>query len=148
MAEISLSLNNIQNVKTVNLEGLGIIKVRKLGSGEELDLSTKMRRTNKILDELSALDFSSFDTSKAEDLKEIQKLTKKAERLSDELDEIKRFEFETYKRLITDEKNGKVVDVIMNTLTDQERGELFSIIFGQVKEVSVPEEPVKEADNA
>lgn len=139
MADISISLNNVQNVKTVNIEGLGVIRARRLGSGEELDLSTRMRRTGKILDELSAMDFTKFDTSNPEELKKLKRLTKRAELLSDELDDIKRFEFNTFKRCMSDEKDGEVVDVIMNTLTDRERGELFKQIFGVVKQIDAPD---------
>src|SRR5690606_36906241 len=125
MADISISLSNIQHVKTVNIEGLGVLKVRKLGAGEDLDLSFKQRRLGKLIEELSKIDFTSLDTSKPSDIKKIEKLAKKAEALGDEIAEIKKFEFETYKRLLSDDKNGEIVDVIMNTLTDQERAELF-----------------------
>lgn len=142
MADISLSLNNIQNIKTVNIEGVGVIRVRRMGAGEELDLSNKLRRLGKIIDELSAIDFTKHDASKPEDLKKIAKLAKRAEALSDEVTDIKRFEFDTYKRCISDDKNGEVVDLIMNTLTEDERTALFKEIFGIKKPVEAPD-PVK-----
>jgi hypothetical protein len=135
---VSISLNNIQNIKTVNIEGIGVVKVRRLGAGEDLDLSVKVRRLGKLIDELSAIDFTKYDAKKPEDLKEIEKLTKRAEAISDEVAEIKRFEFETYKRCFSDDKDGALVDVIMNTLTEAERAELFKQIFNEKKQIEAP----------
>jgi len=137
-ADVNVALNNIQNIKTVNIEGVGTLKVRRMGAGEELDLSRKLRRLGKVIDELSALDFTKYNPSKPEDLKKINKLTKKAESLSEELSEIKKFEFETYKRCMSDDSDGRVVDVIMNTLTDTERAKLFKIVFGKTKQIDTP----------
>lgn len=139
MADISIALNNVQNVKTVNIEGLGVLTVRKLGAGEDLDLSSKMRRLGKVIDELSAIDFSKLDARKPEHLKIIEKESKRAEALSDELAEIKRFEFNMYKRCLSDDQGGKVVDVVMNTLTEQERAALFMEIFGENRKLDVPD---------
>jgi len=148
MSEITISLNNIQNIKTVNIEGHGAIHARKLGSGEELDLSAKMRRTGKIIEELSAIDFTKFNTGKPEDLKKVTKIANRAEELSDELEAIKRFEFNTYKNLLSDDKNGKVVDVIMNTLSEKERAALFDQIFGEIKVLETPEEKTEDVAEA
>lgn len=147
MADISLSLNNIQNIKTVNIEGVGVLKVRRLGAGEELDLSAKLRRLVKVIEELNKIDFTSLDATNPEDFKKISQLTTKAEALSEEATEIKKFEFETYKRCLSDDDGGKVVDVIMNTLTESERAELFNQIFGDKKPVDAPDtvQPDEEA---
>lgn len=147
MADFSISLSDVQNAKTVEIKGLGDLTVRKLGSGEELDLSAKMRRTGKIIGELSSMDFTKFDTTNPAELKGMEKLAKRAEELSDELDRIKRLEFNTYKQSLSDDQGGKVVDVIMNTLTDKERSELFKRIFGDVSEVTTPNTEVNTEEN-
>lgn len=139
MADISISLNNIQNIKLVNIEGVGDLTVRRLGAGEELDLSTKQRRLLKLLDELEKVDQSKFDTTKPEELKKLTKLTRRLDVITDEISEIKKFEFNTYKRCLSDNKNGEIVDLIMNTLTDEERAKLFVEIFGNKKEVTAPD---------
>jgi len=139
MTEISISLSNIQNIKTVNIEGVGIIRARRLGAGEELDLSDKMRRLSKIINELQDIDFTKFDTTKKEDIEEFKKVSKRAEKLSDEVTEIKKFEFNTYKRCFSDDKNGEIVEQIMNTLSQPERDELFKQIFNPPTIVETPE---------
>jgi len=138
--EVNISLNNIRNTKTVNINGVGVIHARKLGAGEQLDLSVKLRRLGKLIQELSKIDFMQFNEANPEDIKKIEKLNKKVESITNEIEDIKRFEFHTYKRCLTDDKNGEVVDVIMNTLTDEERTELFKQIFGEVKPISSTEE--------
>lgn len=137
--DTSISLNNIQNIKTVNIEGVGVVKVRRLGAGEDLDLSTKLRRLGKLIDDLNTFDFTKYDAKKPDDLKEIEKLAKKAEAISDEVAEIKKFEFETYKRCLSDDEGGAVVAIIMNTLTEIERAELFKQIFSAKKQIESPE---------
>jgi len=135
MADITISLGNIQNIKTVEIEGLGILKIRKLGSGEDLDLSFKQRRMNKLIDELTSISFVGLDARKPKDVKKIDSLAKKADSIQEEISEIKKSEFELYKSLLSDDKGGKVVDVIMNTLNDKERAEIFNIAFGVKKQV-------------
>lgn len=139
MADISISLANIQTIKTVNIEGVGVLKARRLGSGEELDLSVKLRRFSNLVNELSAMDFMSLDAEKPDDYKKIQKMKKRASEISEEIEAVKRFELETYRRLLSDDQDGKVVDVIMDTLSDEERTELFKQIFGSKTEMEKPE---------
>lgn len=140
MADFSISLSDVQDTRTVEIKGLGDLTARKLGSGEGLQLSLNQRRMRKIFEELDKMDFTKFDTSNPEDLKKILALTKKAESLSDEIEEINKHEFNTYRRLLSDNKDGKVVDVIMDTLTDRARGELLKRIFGEVKEIKTPDQ--------
>lgn len=135
MAEISIALSNIQDVKTVNIEGLGLLKIRKLGSGEDLDLSFKQRRLNQLIDALNRIDFTALDAKKPSDLKKIKKLSEKADKIAEEIADIKKSQFDIYKRLLSDDKNGEIVDVIMNTLTDMERAKVFEIAFGGIKSV-------------
>ena len=138
MADISISLNTIQNIKTVHIKGVGVLNVRKLGAGEELDLSFKLRRLNKIVGELNAIDLTKFNSRKPGDLKKITKLSEKIDLLSEEASEIKRAEFDIYKRCLSDDEGGKVVDVIMNTLSDEERAELYRQVFGENKPIESP----------
>ena len=138
-SEVNISLNNIQNIKTVNIKGVGVVRVRRLGAGEELDLSLKLRRLGKLVRELSKIDFMQFDSAKPEDLKKIEKLNKRVDAISDEIAAIKTFELQTYKRCFSDDKNGEIVDLIINTLSEEERVEFFKQIFGAKKEIDVAE---------
>jgi len=149
-SEVSISLNNIQNIKTVNIVGIGVVRVRKLGAGEELDLSAKTRQLGKLVAELSDMDFTKFDANKPGDVGKLAELSKRAEAIADEIEDIQRFEFDTFKRCFSDDENGKVVDAIMNTLTNEERGELFKQVFGRKKQVDAPAAvtPAQEVDKS
>jgi hypothetical protein len=146
MADISISLNNVQDIRTVHIEGLGVLKVRKTGSGEDLDLSFKRRRVNKLIDELSAIDFSSLDTKKPSDLKKMERLSQRADAIQDEITEIKKLEFEIYKHLLSDDKGGAIVDVVMNTVSDTGRAEIFRRAFAETKPISTLETVVTDSD--
>lgn len=145
MADISISLNNIRNTKTLFVEDLDAsFVVRKLGAGEELDLSDKMRRLGVILGELQSIDFTGFDLTKEEDIKELEKIRKRASKLSDEVNDIQRFELETYKRCFTSEKGEEMVSKLLNELSVDDRSNLFKQLFDTVK----PLETKEDATNA
>lgn len=139
MADISISLNNIRNTRTLFVEGIGGFTVRKLGAGEELDLSDKLRRLGVILNELQAIDFSKFDQTKQEDVKKLQKIQKRAEVLSDEINEIQRFQLETYKRCFTADEEPKKVDELINQLSIEDRSNLFKQLFEPIVPLEAPE---------
>lgn len=140
MAELSISLSNVQNIKTVNIEGLGVFKVRRLGPGEEYDLSIKRRRLMKISQEMvkikQEIDGASTDPEKeALALKSLDRINK----LSDEIADIQKYELDAYKRCFTDEADGKNTEKLINSLTSDERLKLYSLIFDKQ-----PEEPKDE----
>jgi hypothetical protein len=139
MAELSISLSNIQNIKTVNIEEIGVFKVRKLGAGEELDLSIKMRRLVAIAKELKTLDISNIDASTPEGLARFNEHSEIIDKYSEEIANIKKYEIEIYKGCFTDDGNGEKVDFLINGLTDDERGELFKRIFDIPKIIDTPE---------
>jgi protein tyrosine/serine phosphatase len=129
---ISISLSNVKNIKTVNIEGIGVFQVRKLGAGAELDLSDKLRRLDKIVGIVKSLDFTSHDPTTEEGKAELEKIQAKAIKLMDEVGEIRRFELETYKSCFTDDNNGKNTKKLFDILSDEERVELFKQIFNPV----------------
>lgn len=134
MAEhISIALQNIQNIRTVNIEPYGVFKVRKLGAGEELDMSAKLRRLNEILTELR-----SFDVTETTDKKTIEEYQVKTDKLLDEISAIKRFEYDTYRGLFEDEDGGKSVKRLFKVMDEETRAEVFRQIF-QPKIVDEPE---------
>jgi hypothetical protein len=130
MADISISLSNVRNIKTVRIEELGVFTVRRLGPGEEYDLSIKRRRLAKIGEEMSEIK-SEMDA--IEDEKDREKFATshlaKINQLSDEITDIQKYELDVYKRCFTDEANGQNTDKLINSLTADERLKLYSMIF-------------------
>lgn len=143
MSEVRISLGNVRNTRSVYIEELDTaFTVRKLGSGEELDLSSKYRRLGEILEELRKIDFTQYDINKKADKEKVEKLQKKAEALTDELHEIQQFELDTFKRCFETEDKSKV-DELINQLSAEERGKLFTMIFGEIKPIEAPDDEVE-----
>lgn len=140
MAELSISLSNVQNIKTVNIEGLGVFKVRRLGPGEEYDLSIKRRRSLQIVKEMTKIK-KEMDSIVNEAEKEAYavKVLHKIDKLEDENATIQKHELDTYKRCFTDDADGKNTEKLINSLTQDERLKLYSMIFDQKPEESKDE---------
>lgn len=136
---LQISLSNIQNIKNVIIEGHGAFSVRKLGAGEELDLSTKMRRLMTIATELNKLNLTDIDENTPEGAATLAKHTDVISKYTEEINDIKRFELETYKKCFKDDNDGKNVDFLINGLTDAERGALFSQIFDIKPPLEMPD---------
>lgn len=146
MADITISLSNVHNVKKVRIDPIGTFEVRKLGAGEELDLSDKLRRLNEIIEELNTIDFSKINiiNPTKKDAIKMRRAAKRAEDLMEEINEIKRFELESYERCFKDNNGGKDTKELLDSLTDEDRAELFKQIFSPAKvlkkkDVNLPE---------
>lgn len=144
MADITISLSNVHNVKKVHIDEIGDFKVRKMGAGEELDLSDKLRRLNEIIEELNDLDFTGINLAKPtkKDITELKRLTNRSEKLMEEINVIKRFELEAYAKCFDDGGDGSKTKELLDSLSDEDRSALLNAIFGKAKIVEVPEEPV------
>lgn len=138
-ADVSFLLNTLQNIKTVEINGVGLIRVRKLGTGEELTLSLKMRRADKITEELIELSKRRLDSSTPEGMKSVKRVNKRVDSLSEELIELKKFQYDAYKACLSDESNGKVVDIIMDTLSEEARAAFLRQVFGAKNQVESQE---------
>lgn len=139
MADINISLNNIKTYKTVKIDGVGVFRVRKLGSGEELDLSTESRKLTKFLTELNNMNIGAIDIKTKKGRDELKKKESRISKITEEMNRIKAFELDTYKKCFEDDNNGKDVDKLIQLLTDEERAELFKQIFDAPKIVEAPE---------
>lgn len=130
MAELSISLSNIQNIKTVHIEELGDFKVRRLGPGEEYDLSMKRRRLVKIADQMKAIkkEIEAVEDAKEKDAVATSKM-EEIDQLTDEITQIQKFELDTYKKCFTDDADGKNTETLINSLTSDERLKLYATIF-------------------
>jgi len=135
MADITISLSNVHNIKKVKIDPIGVFEVRKMGAGEELDLSDKLRRLNEIVEELNGIDFNKINITNPtkKDIKNMEGLTKQADSLMEEINEIKRFELATYARCFNDNADGKNTKILLDSLSDEDRAELFKQIFSPAK---------------
>lgn len=135
MADITISLSNVHNIKRVHIDEIGDFEVRKMGAGEELDLSDKLRRLNEIIEELNAIDFSKINMQKPtkKSIKELETVSKKADSLMEEINEIKRFELESYARCFNDNADGVNTKKLLDSLSEEDRAELFKQIFSPAK---------------
>lgn len=139
MSDVNISITNIRKTKRVLIEGIGTFTVRKLGAGEELDLSDKLRRLGDILTELKAIDFTKYESATEEHVKELNAIRKRAEKLTKEVHQIQRFELDTYTKCFTDDNDGKDVKILLDTLSAEDRSALFQTIFKPVVPVANPE---------
>lgn len=146
MADVSISLGDIQHTKTIKVNGLGVFNVRKLGSDEALELSKKMRRRAQIHDELNRLDLTEYVTKNGEKLsddkqKELDALLAKIDALSNELHAILDYDHELRKKRISDVNNGKKVDKLFSLVDDEGIEKLFRYAFGDLKVLEADDNP-------
>ena len=128
MADISIALSDVQNVKTLEVKGMGDFVVRKLGPGEELNLSVKRRRLVQISSEMTALkDEMDKLTDDEERDKFATKHLKHIDKLSEEITQIQKYELDTYKRCFTGEKSDELIDA----LTPEERMKIYAMLFAK-----------------
>lgn len=147
MTDVSISLGDIQNIKTIKVNGLGVFNVRKLGSNEELELSRKTRRRAKIYDELNRVDLTKYVTKDGEKLpedkqKELDELLVKIDELSTEMHEILDYEHALRKKRISDVNKGEKVEKLFTLVDDEGIEKLFRYAFGGLK-VDTPEKKAK-----
>lgn len=130
MTGLSISLSSVRNIKTVNIEDVGVFTVRRLGPGEEYDLSAKRRRLIKISEELIKIKKNMDDLSNDNDKEEFaSKYISKIDKLSDEILQIQKYELDIYKQCFQDDSNGEKTESLINSLAPDERMKLYSKIF-------------------
>lgn len=135
MSDITISLSNIQNIKTVNITGLGVFKVRRLGAGEEYDLSTKRREIAKAVREMMKINSDmNLITDEAEQEKFATKNLPKIDKLQQKVSKLQNEELEAYKRCFTDDNGGKNTDKLIDVLSPEERIKLYDAIFNPKEE--------------
>lgn len=135
MSDITISLSNIQNIKTVNITGLGVFKVRRLGAGEEYDLSTKRREIAKAVREMMKINSDmNLITDEAEQEKFATKNLPKIDKLQQKVSRLQNEELEAYKRCFTDDNGGKNTDKLIDILSPEERVKLYEAIFNPKEE--------------
>lgn len=132
MAELSISLSNVQNRKSINIQGFGDFEVRKLGAGEEYDLSMKRRRLMRIAEELTKYKSKMDAIEKQSDKEDFATQSLEViNNLSDEMADIQKYELDIYKRCFNDDANGEKASKLLDSLASDERVKLFEIIFAE-----------------
>lgn len=141
--DVTISLSNIRNVKNILIEGLGEFKVRKIGAGEELDLSKRLRRLRAIINELNTINTDELRKKNPteEEKDRLNKLLERTSMLMDELGEIKEFEYETYVRCFDDGGTG-ITKELLSTLSEEALANLFKQIFEPKVLDETPVDPI------
>lgn len=144
MADIQISLHDIQEYKTLEIEGAGEFKVRKLSAPESLDLQAKERRAAIILSEMYASGINEFKDKPdseltVEDNAKIEVIKNKIESYGTEIDEIKAYKQKVNKGRFEDLAGGDAVDKLFATLSDDGIEKIFEAVFAEHK-IDVKEE--------
>lgn len=110
---ISISSNDLGTRKKVKIDGEDFI-IRKLGAGEELDLSQIGREILKLLEKVTNdKDWTDDDSNKFEELK------KKS--------------LEIYAKTLDDGGDGSKSKALIERLSDDERNAIYRIAFPKVE---------------
>lgn len=131
--EITISLSNIRKVKRAKI-GDTVFTVRKLGAGEELELSANMRRAGVLIDSFNKMRKKMLEQSEEEkaNTKELTKLAKKMDKFTEELHEIQLFQYESYLKIFDDgTKDQAKTKELLSSLSIDERDELLKQIWAE-----------------
>lgn len=110
---ISISSNDLGTRKKVQIDGVDFT-VRKLGAGEELDLSQIARQTFKLLDKLTdSKDWSDEDAALFDDLKKRS--------------------LAIYAKTFDDGGDGSKSTELVERLSDEERNAIYRQVFPKVE---------------
>lgn len=130
MAEISIKLSSFNDFTAVNVEGLGVIKIKKESSDQGLRHSEIIRDLFKLKDESKNLD-TLIDKLLAEGKDnsdpEIVKLNQKAVQTLSKITALRRENQELRRGRLFDDKNGELVEKLFNNATDDDISSLFEL---------------------
>ena len=134
---ITINLNDVREVVEVTI-GDHVYNVRRMGSGEELDLSASNRRTFEAMDKAVKLQkkFTELSSTPEEDLdqKEVDKLVKQMDKVTAEIRNEQEYQAEAFVKLFDDGKDGSKSRELLKSFSHDEKQKLLEQIFSQ-KEV-------------
>lgn len=138
MADIQISLHDIQEYKTLAIDGVGEFKVRKLSAPESLDIQIKDRRASMIVAEMYATGINKFkgktdDELTDEDNAELEKIQAKLEEFGKEVEEIKKYKMAVHKSRFEDINGGDAVEKLFATLSEDGIAKIFEAVFTEHK---------------
>ena len=140
MAGISIRLSSLDDYKAINVEGLGVIKVKKESSNQGLQVSEDTRDIFRLQDEAKKLDKKIkllINNGANEDDLEIQKIESKAAEKLDKITEIRKSIQNTRKLRLSDNEGGKLVEKLFDSATDADISKLFALADGLEDEENV-----------
>lgn len=130
MAEISIRLSSFSDFTAVNVEGLGVIKVKKESSNQALTRSEIVRDIFKLQDEAKTLQKQQEKLEaegKREDDPEFAKLERKATEKLDRITDLQRTNHELVKSRLSDNEDGKLVEKLYELTSDEDIAKLLAI---------------------
>ena len=139
MPDIQISLHDIQEYKTVAIDGVGEFKVRKLAAPEALDLRIKERRASEIVAKMYGTGINKFKNKSDDDLTdedhaEIDKISKVIESYSKEIEEIATYKMNLNKSRFEDvNAGGNAVEKLFATLSEEGIEKIFTAVFAEHK---------------
>lgn len=134
---ISIALSSLTDVYSVNVEGLGVIHIKKESSNQGLKTSENVRDIFKLQDEAKALQKKIeklIKDGKTEEDVEIEKLNSKAVEKLDKISEIRKSEHDMRKARMSDDEGGSLVDKLYDLASDEDIARLFALADGRLEE--------------
>lgn len=134
---ITINLNDIRETVEVTI-GDHVYNVRRMGSGEELDLSASNRRTFEAMERANKLQkkFMKLSATPEEELdqKEVDKLVKQMDKVTAEIRTEQEYQSEAFVKLFDDGGDGSKSRELLKSFSHDEKQKLLEQIFAQ-KEV-------------
>lgn len=130
MAEISIRLSSFSDFTAVNVEGLGVIKVKKESSNQALRRSEILRDIFALQDEAKRLDDEQkklMSEGKTENDPEIIKLEHKATSKLDKVTELQKMNQQLAKARLSDDEDGKLVEKLYDNASDEDIARLLAL---------------------
>lgn len=141
---ISIALSSISDFTAVNVDGLGVIKVKKESSNQGLKHSENIRDIYKLQDEAKRFS-KQMDKLLAEGKEktdpEVVKLESKATETLDRITDIRKEEQDLRRARLFDDEDGKLVKLLFENASDEDIAKLFAVADG----TPIPEEKPNEA---
>ena len=127
---LSIRLSSFSDFTAVNVEGLGVIKVKKESSNQGARHSEIIRDIFRLQDQgkvlqqkISAL----IAEGKGENDPEFIKLEKKGSEALEKISELRTEDQKLRKSRLSDDEGGKLVDILFDSASDQDIAKLLNI---------------------
>lgn len=131
---ITIDLNQVRETVEVTI-GDHVFNVRRMGSGEELELSASNRRTVEFMDKAMKLQKKFLDMAEIPedkiDQKQVAKLTKEMDKITNGIQEEQDYQSEAFVKLFDDGGDGSKSRELLKTLSNNEKNKLIQTIFEQ-----------------
>ena len=127
---LSIRLSSFSDFTAVNVEGLGVIKVKKESSNQGARHSEIIRDIFKLQDQGKALEQkinSLLAEGKGQDDPEFLKLEKKGSEALEKISELRTEDQKLRKSRLSDDEGGKLVDMLFDSASDQDIAKLLNI---------------------